>query len=676
MKHQSEHKPELLLPVGNIDSFYAAIDGGADAIYLGLKSFNARNRAMNFTPWQVAAMVKEARKRKIKSYITLNTVIRNFELESLIHTLNQIHQIQPDGVIVQDVGVLYLIKKFFPELNVHASTQMAIHNSAGVDYANQKGIKRVVLARELTFSELKEITSKSKTEIELFVHGALCYSFSGMCLFSSYLGGASANRGLCTQPCRRIYSQNNIKEEKGIPIAIGRKEEKYFFSLKDNQLIDHLDELKELGITSLKVEGRLKSGDYVQRVAKAYRMAIDFPEKTEEARAMLEQDLGREKTSYFLGKEVANAITQAATSGILIGKVIKSEAGRISFTSNLELENGSRLRFRNPQNDKQVDLKADTLIKENETYSIEGDPKEIKQTYEVYLAGNKLKLPQKINTDGIQIKEHYSPDKVKNILNNLRFKGNPSKQEIYLRIDNIEWFDKIKFEDFSGVIVQLSISEWEKFPYHSAIIQKNKEKIHAELPKFIPEGKISFYSELTVKLSNSGINSFFISHLSQKLILPDGARLSTNENVYTLNDAAIKFLKEESIQKYIYPLENDIANLGKGTDRNGIIPVYFYPHLFYSRMPVKVEQEEIFTDKNGEKFRKHVRDGMTIVIPANPVSFTQYHSKLERFGFNRFLIDMSFTKPSKETLQTVLTTFMNSETVKGSNILNFKRELK
>jgi putative protease len=442
MNHKSIHKPELLLPVGNIESFYAALDGGADAIYLGLKNFNARNRAMNFTPWQVAAMVKEAHKQKVKCYITLNTVIRNFELTDLIHTLSQIRQLQPDGVIVQDMGVLYLIRKFFPELTIHASTQMAIHNSIGVEYAQQKGIERVVLARELAMPELINITSRSHIEIELFVHGALCYSFSGMCLFSSYLGGASANRGGCTQPCRRIYSQNSGKEEKG-----KRKEEKYFFSLKDNQLIDHLDELKEMGIASLKIEGRLKPGEYVHRVAQAYRVALDNSEKLEEAKFMLANDLGREKTSYFLGREVANAITQAATTGLLIGKVIKSAEGKITFNSAVELESGCRLRFRNPQNDKQVDLKTDQLFLEEGNYTIDGDTKEIKQTYEVYLAGNKLKLPQKINTDGIQLKEHYSPDKLKNILNGLRFKGNPSKQEIYLRVDSMDWLELIQFDD-------------------------------------------------------------------------------------------------------------------------------------------------------------------------------------------------------------------------------------
>jgi len=666
MNNQARNKPELLLPVGNIESFYAALDGGADAIYLGLKSFNARNRAMNFTAWQVAAMVRDARKQKVKSYITLNTVIRNFELTDLINTLFQIRQIRPDAVIVQDLGVLYLIKKFFPEITVHASTQMAIHNSIGVEYAHSKGIERVVLARELTLPELNKITSKSKTEIELFVHGALCYSFSGMCLFSSYLGGASANRGGCTQPCRRIYSQK--KEDS--------KENKYFFSLKDNQLIDHLGELKEMKIDSLKIEGRLKPGEYVHRVAKAYRMALDNPEKTEEAKAMLANDLGREKTSYFLGRDVANAITQAATTGILIGKVTKSAEGKITFSSSIELENGCRLRFRNPQNDKQVDVKTEVIVRTEDNYMIDGDSKEIKQTYEVYLAGNKLKLQQKINTDGIQVKEHFQPDKLKNILNGLRFKGNPSKQEVYLRIDSPEWIELIRFDQFSGIILQLSTSEWEQFPLSSATIQRNKEKIYAEFPKFIPEGKIGFYRELAAKLFRAGVTNFFVSHLSQKLLLPNGAKVSTNENVYAFNDAAIRFIKEEGIRQYIYPLENDIANLGKGTDRNGIVPVYFYPHLFYSRMPVDIEKETTFTDKNGEKFRKHVRDGMTIVTPANPVSITHYREKLERFGFNRFLIDLSFVQPSKENIQSVLIDFQQGNTIKGSSIFNFKRELK
>ena len=666
MNLQPDNKPELLIPVGNIESFYAALEGGADAIYMGLKDFNARNRAMNFSAWQVAAMVKLARKQNVKCYITLNTVIRNFELGTLTDILYQLQQIQPAGVIVQDIGVLYLIKKFFPGLTVHASTQMAIHNSEGVEYAAQKGIKRVVMARELTLPELKQITSKSRTEIELFIHGALCYSFSGMCLFSSYLGGASANRGLCTQPCRRLYIQNDEK----------RKTEKYFFSLKDNQLIDQLDEIKKMGITSLKVEGRLKPGEYVYRVARAYRLAIDSPEKTEEARAMLQNDLAREKTSYFVGKDVADAITQAATTGLFLGNVVKSEEGRVSFTSRHELSAGCRLRFRNPHNDKQIDLKADELTFDGNIYSLPANPQEIKKSYEVYLTGGKQKFNQNINTDDIHIKEHLQPDRSRQILNSLRIKNRQNNLRVFIRIDNPGWIKHIDFNRVHGIILKLSNSEWNNVQPLIKTVGPFKHKIFIELPKFIAEGKTNHYRSLANRLFRQGFTAFFINHLSQKLLLPKEAEVSTTENVYAFNDAAVRFLKEESIRYYITPFENDISNLARGADRNGIVPAYFYPELFYSRMPVELEKHKLFADKKGEKYKKFIRDGITIVIPEKPVSVTQYRNKLERFGFSSFLIDLSYHEPSDETISRITGAFFNSEAIKPSTLFNFKRELK
>lgn len=666
IKQGSDNKPELLIPVGNIESFYAAMESGADAIYFGFKNFNARNRAMNFTPWQAAAMVQEAHRRNIKSYITLNTVIRNFELNTLIDTLSQITQIKPDAIIVQDLGVLYIIKKYFPALTVHASTQMAFHNSEGLKYSNMKGIKRVVLARELTINELTEILKAPETETEIFVHGALCYSFSGMCLFSSFLGGSSANRGLCTQPCRRLYTQKEGDKRKNA----------YSFSLKDNQLIDYLKEFRKLNITSLKVEGRLKPADYISRVSKAYRLALDYPDKLNEAKSLLDYDCGREKTSYFAGRDVFNSITQSATAGILIGKVVKSENNVISFISDLKIEAGNRLRFRNPQNDKQVDIKAEIISEDGLNYSIAGDSKEIKQTYEVYLAGYRIKLPQKINTDNIQIKEHYPAPKTKQITDSLRFKGNPQQREIFLRIDNTGWIDRIKLKDFQGIILQLTKKEWLDFNPNASEIRNFKEKLFIELPKFIPEKNIGFYKSLALKLYSAGFTSFFISHISQILLLPKGSKIYSNENVYTFNDAAIKFLKDEGIKNFIYPLENDIANLGKGTDRNGIIPMYYYPQLFYSRMPVKLNKDKSFSDSTGQKYLKHIKDGITIITPDKPVSIIQYREKIERYGFGRFLIDFSFISPDDEKLKSVLKSLSNSEQIKESTIFNFKRELK
>jgi len=192
-----DNKPELLLPAGNTESFYAALQAGADAVYLGLDRFNARGRAQNFTQQQLGAVLKEARKNNVKVYITLNTVVKNAELPVLVDYLYFLQASKIDGIIIQDWGVYTLIRKYFPELKIHASTQLAVHNSTGVLFAEKRGFKRVVVARELTLPELKKIVAKSMLEIEVFVHGALCYSFSGMCLFSSYLGGRGANRGLC-----------------------------------------------------------------------------------------------------------------------------------------------------------------------------------------------------------------------------------------------------------------------------------------------------------------------------------------------------------------------------------------------------------------------------------------------------------------------------------------------
>ena len=214
-------KPELLAPVGNTESFYAALTGGADAVFMGLQEFNARGRASNFSRPMLQLAVSKAHERKVKVYITLNTLIKNKEVNQLVDILSFLDALKVDGIIIQDWGVYFIAHRFFPKLVLHASTQMGNHNSLGVNYAFLKGIVRTVLARELTMPELEKIAKESKSELELFVHGALCYSFSGMCLFSSYVGGQGANRGLCKQSCRRFYNEGD--------------EQYALFSLKDNQ---------------------------------------------------------------------------------------------------------------------------------------------------------------------------------------------------------------------------------------------------------------------------------------------------------------------------------------------------------------------------------------------------------------------------------------------------------
>ena len=207
---------ELLAPAGNIEALDAAIGEGADAVYLGLKSFNARLRSSNFAWNQFEAAVQSVHRLGKKIYVTVNTVSEESETERLYRFLSYLNKIGPDGLIVQDFGVLRMCREFFPNLELHGSTQMNVESSAGVNLLQNAGLSRVVVARELGLEEIREIKKNTNCEIEMFVHGALCVSESGLCLFSSYLGGKSANRGMCTQACRRFYTaETENGEEKG-----------------------------------------------------------------------------------------------------------------------------------------------------------------------------------------------------------------------------------------------------------------------------------------------------------------------------------------------------------------------------------------------------------------------------------------------------------------------------
>ena len=199
------NKPEFLSPAGSLEAFFAAMEKGADAVYAGLRDFSARAKAKNFTLSQMERMTAYAHGNGKKVYVTLNTLVKEAELPLLIDNLAALEAMRVDGVILQDLAVARLAREYFPGIPLHASTQMTIHNSLGVRQLEELGFERVVLARELHIDEIKSIVAPSQAEIECFIHGALCFSISGQCFFSSFLGGHSGNRGRCAQPCRRQY---------------------------------------------------------------------------------------------------------------------------------------------------------------------------------------------------------------------------------------------------------------------------------------------------------------------------------------------------------------------------------------------------------------------------------------------------------------------------------------
>ena len=261
-------KVEILAPAGNMECFMAAMNAGADAVYMAGKSFGARASADNFTEEEFIWALRYAHIHGRKIYLTLNTLIKEREWNKIYSFLKPLYEEGLDGVIIQDYGLIDYLSLCFPKLELHASTQMTITDYRSARLLKSKGICRVVPARELSLEEIKELKEKTGLDIETFVHGALCYSYSGQCLFSSFLGGRSGNRGRCAGPCRLPYSVSTAN-------GFVSSKEQYPISLKDLCTIEHVGELIEAGINSFKIEGRMKSAEYVAGVTAIYRKYVD-----------------------------------------------------------------------------------------------------------------------------------------------------------------------------------------------------------------------------------------------------------------------------------------------------------------------------------------------------------------------------------------------------------------
>ncbi len=259
-------KVELLSPAGDYNCFVAAINAGADAVYLGGKSFGARSFAGNFEEEEIIRALKYAHLHNVKIYLTFNTLIKEREWNQIYPFLEPLYLNGLDGIIIQDLGLIPFLQTYFPDIEIHISTQMTVTDVKSAKMLYEMGIKRIVPARELSLTELKEIKNEVGVELETFIHGALCYCYSGQCLFSSFLGGRSGNRGKCAQPCRLPYQIVSDKE---------KTKELYPLSLKDLCTIDILPEMIEAGIDSFKIEGRMKSPQYVAGVTSIYRKYID-----------------------------------------------------------------------------------------------------------------------------------------------------------------------------------------------------------------------------------------------------------------------------------------------------------------------------------------------------------------------------------------------------------------
>ena len=282
---------ELLSPAGSPEAVIAAVQNGADAIYMGMGNFNARRGAKNFTDEEFEKAVRYCRIRGCKVYVTLNTLVGDREMEAAVAAARLASQKGADAILVQDLGLARAIRQALPDIPIHASTQMSIHNLAGVEAAAEMGLTRAVLARELSLEQIKFISQHASIETEIFVHGALCFCHSGQCYMSSLIGRRSGNRGMCAQPCRMQYS-------------LGGRMDDYPLSLKDNCLVDRLQEIEDAGVKCVKIEGRMKRPEYTAIVTKIYSKAIkEQRQPTPEEMSSLERAFSRQgfTQGYFSG---------------------------------------------------------------------------------------------------------------------------------------------------------------------------------------------------------------------------------------------------------------------------------------------------------------------------------------------------------------------------------------
>ncbi len=390
--------PELLAPVGSMDHLKVAINAGASSVYLSGKDYGARKYATNFTLDEINDAVKTAHLHNVKVYVTVNTLIKQDELEDVMDYLSNLYAIGVDAVLVQDLGLVDLINTYLPNLKIHASTQMTAENQLKIDYIESKGIKRIVLPREMRKEEISQL--KTNMELEIFAHGALCYSYSGQCLMSSFKGGRSGNRGTCAQPCRQKYKIDGIKKQD------------YYLSPCDLSLYSQLKEIADLNISCIKIEGRMRSKEYLAIIISNYRKALNKLKsnkeiKSEEINLVFNRGFSEGQFNHQSKRSL-----RAGHIGLRIGRVIDSHKNQIAIRLNDSLKN--------------IPEKGDGLliVKNNNDYGLEISQNPIITTLNHFKKGKNKEIKDLNRKNRVLI--------VKKVWQNKKSEFNLNESDVYL----------------------------------------------------------------------------------------------------------------------------------------------------------------------------------------------------------------------------------------------------
>ena len=611
---------ELLAPAGSFAAFEAAIEEGADAVYVGAPELNARALARDFSYAEIQTMVGLAHRNNVRLYIAMNSLVKENELAKAVEGLANFEAMQPDALIVQDMGLVKLARQHFPGLRLHASTLMSVHNSPAVAELVRMGLKRVVLARELTLQEIRSIFRETGAELEVFVHGAMCFSFSGLCLFSSLHGGKSSLRGQCVQPCRRRYAWQKKQVRTG-PGGASGKGGGYLFSMNDLCGIDLLPRLKQAGVASLKIEGRMKSAEYVRKTVRAYRLLLggyarsEEPEQglLDEARQLLDEAMGRKRsTGFFMDRNPKEAVSPhfSGNIGIMAGRVLKidmvslgASRARSVLTVQLreEIRTGDRLRLHDEQSGERVSFTLRSLRAGNRTVQRGVAGQHVTITVEQALVQGKRKSFRgnlfKVDVGSHRREEQEAgrrlagskgkgpqPDrrKVERILREIdgAAQATAKASSIVRRSDSkgCQWWVRIRsLQDMRGRL-PVTADRYvlpmtgENIAQLAKIPEKSRQRLTTivwSLPPVIAEDEIPWYTAAIAALNNRNFSDFQLGHWTQRKLFeeyvatPAGVKLYGSYTFNILNSMALLFMHELGFTAVQFSIETDRQNLAR-----------------------------------------------------------------------------------------------------------------
>ncbi|MGN1154836.1 MAG: DUF3656 domain-containing protein [Agathobacter sp.] len=691
---------ELLAPAGSFEILKAVIEAGADAVYVGGSKYGARAYANNFTEEELLEAIDYVHLRGKKLFLTVNTLFKNDELnEGLYEYLLPYYKRGLDAVIVQDFGVLAYIKKYFPNLPIHTSTQMTVTGVEGARLLKNLGVERVVLARELSIREMKVIYEQTGVELEAFVHGALCYSYSGQCLFSSMLGGRSGNRGRCAQPCRLPYSVLDDKKKE-------IKKDFYILSLKDLCGIEHLNQLREAGVFSLKIEGRMKQASYAAGVVAYYRKYIDLEKNISKEDMQHLYELGNRcgfTQEYFDKQNDKSMITYEKPSYEKSNESLHNEIeakyvgkkSQIPITGTVIIKKNQPLKFF--VNRKACEDEGSAILvcaTGGEVLEARNKPLELTDVYErmnktgetsFYFADLKVELDEGVFVpNGVlnQLRRDALKELEENMLQkyfrNTEYEAEENLEKSIKSIENtekcyiascetIEQIDKcLLSEKLSMIYLDSMIFDQKNFvselSYWVDRIHKAEKKVALRLPVIFRRHTAEFFESIKIELKSLPLDGMVVRNYEEIFFVSTNfpeMTMIADYNLYTYNDLAKYSYENLGISYTTIPLELNQKEIRGRDNANSEMVIYGYYPLMVTANCVhknttncdKVSGVHFLKDRYNVLFpvKNFCNACYNIIYNSVPTCLFKEQDKLEEMNIHRMRLDFTIERGDEIT---------------------------